>query len=136
MANNILRCASCHKNIKSQSDALHALRETWHKNCFKCSVCHLQLNREFFSRKKEGLLLRPLQSTRDLYCKQHYAEKFKYSCHKCHKKITGLIQVDICISPVVTEFYIVLLQIFKSIIKGVVWHVCQPVVPFSGMEPS
>ena len=48
---------------------------------FRCSICKLRLMQVFFSRKKK------------LYCQQHYLAKYNYSCHKCHKKITGLVQV-------------------------------------------
>lgn len=76
-----IRCAGCSKSINYQNESLFTLRKTWHKQCFKCSVCKIQLQDLFFTRKKK------------LYCRQHYLTKYAHTCHRCNKKVTGLAMV-------------------------------------------
>uniref|UniRef100_A0A674PAG6 LIM domain kinase 2 n=1 Tax=Takifugu rubripes TaxID=31033 RepID=A0A674PAG6_TAKRU len=52
-------------------------QDTWHNDCFQCSVCSDHLTNWYY--EKDG----------KLYCRKHYWEKFGELCHGCSLLMTG-----------------------------------------------
>ncbi|KAM4616132.1 LIM domain kinase 2 [Polymixia lowei] len=69
-------CAGCGGSIQ---DSFHkkVLQDTWHNDCFQCSVCCDHLTNWYY--EKDG----------KLYCRKHYWEKFGELCHGCSLLMTG-----------------------------------------------
>uniref|UniRef100_A0AAQ5YJG2 LIM domain kinase 2 n=1 Tax=Amphiprion ocellaris TaxID=80972 RepID=A0AAQ5YJG2_AMPOC len=69
-------CAGCGGKIQ---DSFHmkVLQDTWHNDCFQCSVCCDHLTNWYY--ENDG----------KLYCRKHYWEKFGELCHGCSLLMTG-----------------------------------------------
>ncbi|XP_060806660.1 LIM domain kinase 1 [Amyelois transitella] len=69
-------CAGCLNDI-GDDDYVSALRQDWHKDCFRCSVCDAQLSTWYF--EKDELL----------FCQSDYWARFGENCLQCSQVITG-----------------------------------------------
>uniref|UniRef100_H3DEK4 LIM domain kinase 2 n=1 Tax=Tetraodon nigroviridis TaxID=99883 RepID=H3DEK4_TETNG len=69
-------CAGCQGKIQDSFQTT-VFQETWHNDCFQCSVCSDHLTNWYY--EKDG----------KLYCRKHYWEKFGELCHGCSLLMTG-----------------------------------------------
>lgn len=65
-----LECSSCFNDL-DDGMYIRALGQDWHADCFRCSVCDLQLSSWYI--EKDGLL----------FCRNDYYTKFGESCQQC-----------------------------------------------------
>lgn len=70
------RCVKCNKVITS--GGVTYKNEPWHRECFTCSHCNIQLAGQRFTSKDD----KP-------YCADCYGELFAKRCFACSKPITG-----------------------------------------------
>ncbi|XP_054723412.1 LIM domain kinase 1-like [Uloborus diversus] len=73
-------CSGCHKNIEEE-ECVQACDKDWHSSCFKCSICHQQVNGTFF--EKDGLV----------FCEKDYWNEFGEQCHSCQHIMSGPVMV-------------------------------------------
>ncbi|XP_061491017.1 LIM domain-binding protein 3 isoform X8 [Rhineura floridana] len=63
-------CARCHTKI--MGEVMHALRQTWHTNCFVCAACRKPFGNSLFH-MEDG----------EPYCEKDYVTMFSTKCHGC-----------------------------------------------------
>ncbi|KAM4852032.1 LIM domain-binding protein 3 isoform 3-T3 [Thomomys bottae] len=63
-------CAKC--NTKIMGEVMHALRQTWHTNCFVCAACKKPFGNSLFH-MEDG----------EPYCEKDYVNLFSTKCHGC-----------------------------------------------------
>ncbi|NXY84990.1 LDB3 protein, partial [Alcedo cyanopectus] len=63
-------CARCHTKI--MGEVMHALRQTWHTNCFVCAACKMPFGNSLFH-MEDG----------EPYCEKDYIALFSTKCHGC-----------------------------------------------------
>ncbi|XP_040429773.1 PDZ and LIM domain protein 7 isoform X6 [Cygnus olor] len=67
-------CAKCKKKITGE--VMHALKMTWHVQCFTCAACKTPIrNRAFYMEEGQP------------YCERDYEKMFGTKCHGCDFKI-------------------------------------------------
>ncbi|NXD86757.1 LDB3 protein, partial [Halcyon senegalensis] len=63
-------CARCRTKI--MGEVMHALRQTWHTNCFVCAACKMPFGNSLFH-MEDG----------EPYCEKDYIALFSTKCHGC-----------------------------------------------------
>ena len=72
------KCAGCRKDIE-HGQALMALDQHWHPNCFTCQKCGIVLHGEYMG--KDGFA----------FCEKDYQAEFGVTCAGCQGYITGKV---------------------------------------------
>ncbi|CAB4017780.1 actin-binding LIM 1 isoform X21, partial [Paramuricea clavata] len=72
------KCSGCHKDIE-HGQALMALDQHWHPNCFTCQKCGIVLHGEYMG--KDGFA----------FCEKDYQTEFGVTCAGCQGYITGKV---------------------------------------------
>lgn len=70
------QCAICLNDLE-RDRIISALDLNWHIDCFRCSVCDVQLSHWYF--EKDGLL----------FCRDDYLQRFGDACQQCSAFISG-----------------------------------------------
>lgn len=73
---NDQQCAICLNDLE-RDRIISALGQNWHSDCFRCSVCDVQLSHWYF--EKDGLL----------FCRDDYLQRFNNACQQCSSFISG-----------------------------------------------
>lgn len=71
-------CFTCNQNIKDGDEILDLGEHKFHRECFKCSECHVDL-KDQQSQCQDGVY----------FCQACFIDKYLVSCRSCNQKITS-----------------------------------------------
>ncbi|XP_063703703.1 LIM domain kinase 1 isoform X2 [Culicoides brevitarsis] len=80
-------CGGCLNKISTKNCNIRlALKQYWHEDCFRCSICDLTLCDWYFENKEKQIIL----------CRNDYLELYRNHCQQCGEVLSGPFMAADC----------------------------------------